>query len=283
MLKREELRIRDPFILVENGTYYMYGSADMSSTENNDYGSYPKFSAFVSKDLENFDGPFTVFDGQQCNFWSDREYWAAEVWKYQGNYYLFGSFHSATRCRGTQILKSNSPLGPFKPISDYPQTPEHWECLDGTLAVDDGTPYMVFCHEWLQCHDGEMCLIQLSNDLSKAVSEPIVLFKASDHPLVTSHASKDGRACFVTDGPHLWKENGKWNMIWSSFCSGKYAVLKASAEKLQGPWKQETKCFDFDGGHAMLFTDLNGQRRISLHQPNVGPYERAFFLEYSEK
>ena len=29
MRKREDIRIRDPFILSENGIYYMYGTTDL--------------------------------------------------------------------------------------------------------------------------------------------------------------------------------------------------------------------------------------------------------------
>lgn len=58
---------------------------------------------------------------------------------------------------------------PFVPLSDGPVTPADWECLDGTLYVAaDGTPYLVFCHEWLQVKDGEMCAMPLTPDLTAA-------------------------------------------------------------------------------------------------------------------
>ena len=81
MLKREDIRIRDPFILTENGMYYMYGTTCVNGGNT--------FSVYVSKDLENFEGPFIVFDGSKENFWADLDYWAAEVWKYNGKFYLF--------------------------------------------------------------------------------------------------------------------------------------------------------------------------------------------------
>ena len=31
-------------------------------------------------------------------------------------------------------------------------------CLDGTLWVEDGKPYMIYCHEWVETVDGEMDL-----------------------------------------------------------------------------------------------------------------------------
>lgn len=37
--------------------------------------------------------------------------------------------------------------------------------------------------------------------------------------------------------------------------------------------------FERDGGHAMVFTDLNGRRKIVLHQPNTSPDERMKIFE----
>lgn len=277
MMKREEFRIRDPFILADKKTqtYYMYGTTDNCAP-------YPCFAAYTSKDLENFEGPFIVFDGKSENFWATCDYWAAEVWAYNGKYYLFGSFKAENKCRATQILESDNPLGPFKPFSEQPQTPCEWECLDGTLWIEDGKPYMVFCHEWQQCENGEMCAVQLSEDLKEPIGEPFLLFKASDNPYVSSFVGVKFQNCRVTDGPFLFRENGKLKMIWSSFSDGKYSVLEATADCLRGKWEHFKPRFDFDGGHAMIFETFDHKKYVSLHQPNVSPYERAAFLPYKE-
>ena len=80
---------------------------------------------------------------------------------------MFVSFKADGVMRGTQILKAESPMGPFLVHSDGPVTPRDWSCLDSTLYVEDGVPYMVFCHEWSQpgVDDGEMCVIPLTDDL----------------------------------------------------------------------------------------------------------------------
>lgn len=279
MLKREDIRIRDPFILTENGKYYMYGTTNLGKGLD----AKDKFSVYFSTDLENFEGPFLIFDGEKEDFWADCDYWAAEVWKYDGKFYLFGSFKSETHCRATQILVSESPLGPFKVLSEEARTPREWECLDGTLWVEDGIPYMVFCHEWLQCEDGEIVAVQLKPDLSGIVGEPFMLFKASDNPYVESFSGPAGAHCRVTDGPFLYRENGRLNMIWSSFSGDKYAVLEASAESLRGKWNHYKSRFSFDGGHAMIFTDLKGKKYFSLHHPNVPPCERPVFIPYEPR
>ena len=70
-------------------------------------------------------------------------------------------------------------------------------------------------------------------------------------------------------------------MIWSSTAKGRYLVLEAESEGgVLGPWHHLPPRFDFDGGHAMLFQRLDGQRMISLHAPNKANLERPVFLPY---
>ena len=102
-MKRSEINIRDPFILTEGNKYYMYGSRGWELWE-----LCTGLDAYVSSDLENWEGPIEVFTKPE-NFWADRNFWAPEVYKYKGSYYMFVTFKSETRCRGTQILRAESP------------------------------------------------------------------------------------------------------------------------------------------------------------------------------
>lgn len=280
MKNKEEIRIRDPYILVDRSEnmYYMYGT---TALEKNSIQARNSFDVYVSRDLEMFDGPYRVFDGSWQPFWADRDYWAPEVHQYRDRYYLIGSFKSDGCNRASHILMSDSPLGPFKPISEKPQTPPGWECLDGTLWVEEGRPYLVFCHEWLQTEIGEMCAVELSDDLREPVGEPIVLFRATDNPAVEPFAGPPGERCSVTDAPWVYRDNGKLKMLWSSYTKGhRYVVLEAEAKSIYGPWSHKPPRFPFDGGHGMLFTTLEGERRISLHCPNHTDLERPCFLPF---
>ena len=277
MWKKEDIRIRDPFIYTdkENGCYYMYGTTGILPGT---LRSLPNFSCYKTYDFENFEGPFTLFEADGTDFWADRDFWAAEMHVYNGKYYLFGSCKAENKCRGTQIFVSDAPNGQFKPLTKEPVTPRDWECLDGTLYVENGQPYMVFCHEWVQAKDGEIWAVPLSADLSATAGEPKMLFRASDNPDVSE--LKPGTGTYVTDGPFLRNEDGKVKMIWSSFYKGRYLVLEAEADSLLGEWRHGGSRFEFDGGHAMIFTTLEGKRMISLHKPNKANLERAFFCEF---
>ena len=278
MLKREKIRIRDPFILTdkENGCYYMYGT---TALEKGTLTARNTFLVYKSYDLESFEEPKVIFNGSDIGFWADRDFWAPEVHKYNGKYYLFGSCKAEGKCRATQIFVCDTPDGIFKPISDKPVTPSDWECLDGTFFVEDGTPYMVFCHEWVQVKDGEIWAMPLTDDLSESAGEPTLLFRASDNENF-SELGGVAPGNYVTDGPFLYREGGKVKMIWSSYYKGRYLVLEAEADSLLSEWRHRGSKFDFDGGHAMLFETLEGKRMISLHRPNSADDERAFFYEY---
>lgn len=273
-MKSSEFRIRDPFIVPYEGKYYMYAS------------SYPRhgFKAYVSENLEDWSEPIEVTNFPE-DFWGTEDFWAPEVHIYKDHFYLFGSIRSETQNRGTQIFKSASPLGPFEPISDGPATPRDWVCLDGTLYCDkDGTPYMIFCHEWKQIHNGTMCYAQLSEDLTHFVTEPKLMFAAHDYPFI-KNISKDGDENYVTDGPFLYRcEDGSLLMIWSSVGEKGYleSVLKSDNNEIDGKWIAQNLLFETDGGHGMLFRDFEGNLKFAFHYPNKGA-EHLTIFELEEK
>lgn len=289
-----DIRIRDPFILADtlDQTYYMY--AQMSNRLNAEPDARG-VEVYQSKDLETWTGPEPVFEVPQ-NFWAQKAVWAPEVHQYKGKYYLFVTFTSEDSLqqrsgrpplvlRGTQILASDSPTGPFKPFHDRPHTPRDWMALDGTLWVEDNVPWMIFCHEWVQIMDGTLELVPLKPDLSDILGDPVTLFSASDAAWSRNLKSLgvkyrdqlwDG---YVTDGPFLYRtRNGKLLMIWSSFGDEKYAIGIAVSEsgKVTGPWTNLPEpLIDANGGHGMLFRTFDGQLMLVFHQPNTGPNERA--------
>ena len=266
-MKLSEIHIRDPFILPDRGAYYLYGTRGPTC-----WGEADGFDVYTSADLSDWNGPFPVFI-RPDNFWADRNFWAPEVHIYRGRYFMPASFKSKDRCRGTQILAADSPMGPFLPYSDGPVTPGDWECLDGTLYVENGTPYMVFCREWLQVRDGEMCAMPLREDLRTAAGNPVVLFRASEPDWADTDAEN-----YVTDGPFLYRSPaGKLLMFWSSGRSGVYcqAVSRSSDGTLLGQWQHDPKLLiDCDGGHGMVFQTFDGQLLFTCHQPNQSPLER---------
>lgn len=285
-MKINEVNIRDPFVLLHQEKYYLYGTRSATT-----WGLADGFDCYVSVDMENWDGPKEIFHNNG-DFWADRCYWAPECYYYCEKFYLVATFASEIKNMGTQILVSDSPLGPFMPICDGPITPKEWKCLDGTLYFkEDGTPFMIFGRSFEDNPNGEMYVVELSKDLCKAIGKPKLLFEASNAPWSTPipFAKKafgiDGEVYFV-DGPCLYRTDlGKLLMLWSSWGAGGYAVGIAYSlnGEIDGEWEHiERPFYGENGGHGMLFKDRDDEMFYVLHYPNDLYKERPQFMKVKE-
>ncbi|PRZ16758.1 glycoside hydrolase family 43 protein [Nesterenkonia sandarakina] len=281
-----DIQLRDPFVLprAEEGSYWLFGSTDKDIWK----GQATGFDCYRSQDLDTWEGPFPAFRPRP-DFWSPTNYWAPEVHEYHGRFFMFATFgHPEPQVRrGTQILVADEIQGPYEPHSNGPVTPSDWECLDGTLHVEaDGTPWMIFCHEWVQISDGAICALPLSGDLQRAAGEPVELFRASMAPWVDPVSSPRHGTGYVTDGPYLHRTaEGDLLMLWASFRNRRYAqgVARSASGTIRGPWQQqEEPLFEADGGHGMIFKAFDGTLYLTLHSPNETPFERVVFIELEE-
>ena len=289
-----DIQISDPFILADpvSGKYYLY-AAFFNPDRFPNQKRRGVFHALVSEDLVNWSEPIQVFDAAETGFWADLDYWAPECHIWQGKYYIISSFRAEGKFRRCQCLVADNPLGPFRQVEQEAITPPGWQCLDGTLYVDrKGKPWMVFCHEWLQVFDGQICAIPMSDDLGRAIGDPIVLFRASDAPWAAHLAGQDRHNGFVTDGPFLHRmPDGKLIMLWSNFTKEGYATGYATSRsgEIWGPWEQQPDpLYGLDGAHSMLFrtfpgpSGAGGMLMMALHCPNIHPKKRMLLFEMDE-
>lgn len=279
-------QLRDPFVVVENGVYYAYGTG---------WVCYKNTSGSLAGDwecLHNCVGARQVVvdpeDVEGCR-------WAPEVHRYTidgvEKFYMFTTYLSnRTHHRGCVILVSDTPEGPFVALTGHAITPEDWDCIDGTFYVDkEGQPWMVFVHEWTSTDDGcgRMAAAKLSADLTHFISEPVELFRADD-PVWAKGKVTDG--CFMYD-----TADGQLIMIWSNWDDAGYCVgiARSVDGTVCGKWVQdETLLYsknmtgEYDGGHGMFFRDVDGQLYLSMHSPNnasAGRKETPVFLPVREE
>ena len=180
----------------------------------------------------------------------------------------------------------DKPDGKFTVHSEGTITPPDWESLDGTLYISKiGKPYMIFCHEWVQVNDGEMCAIEMSADLKRAVGEPILLFKASEASWIAE--AQRNKGIYVTDGPFPYRcDDGTLLLLWSSMGEEGYteAIAVSDNGDIDGNWVQRDELlFKKDGGHGMIFKTFDDKLLLLLHSPNKHPLERPAYFELEDK
>ncbi len=268
----DSIILSDPAILADAATetYYMTGTGG---------------KLWRSPDLKLWDGPFDVVEIDTTSWMGSHSMiWAAELHAYNGRYYYFATFtneditigeHNGEPLprRASHVLVSDNPMGPYRPVGSDDYLPADRTTLDGTFWVEpDGTPYMVYCWEWLQQGDGTIEAIELKPDLSGSVGEGKVLFRASDAPWNFDDLRGElstGKQSEVTDGPYLFRtDTGRLGMIWTSwkgdiYCQG---VAYSESGTLEGPWTQEPDLITPPNfGHGMLFQDFSGRWLMSVH------------------
>ena len=261
----DSLVVRDPFIFTDtkDSCYYLH------------VRTIPAITVYKSKNLKEWTEIGKSFVPEK-NFWGKKDFWAPDLYFYNRKYYLIVTFSDESGMRGSSILVSDSPAGTFQPLVNGPITPREWMCLDASLYIDEkGNPWLVYCREWLDIKDGQIIAQRLRKDLKKTQGKPVVLFSASQAGWVGSINAYDATG-YVTDAPFVYKTgNGKLRMLWSSFTKNQeYAIgiAESTTGNIEGPWEPGNFPINSDnGGHAMMFRDLQGNMKISYHAPNVHP------------
>lgn len=285
MIRTEELRVRDPYIVVYHNHYYMY-----KSDGNSIY-------VHKSTDLKNWDDGTVVYT-LSSDSWGCQDLWAPEVHYYKEKYYMFLSLLGKSGLRGTEISVADTPDGIFTPITNQPATPVDRSCIDGSLYVEKGTPYIVYSADWPHNYNpeqdsyiGEIWAMPLTEDLKASAGEPFMLFKSNEAP-----CSKEPQECewegkqirrYGSDAPFILPlSDGTLYLTWSPYPKDTYIVAAAISESksIRGEWTHLSKpLFQQHGGHAMFFDALDGTRKMCIHQPECPPYERAQFLTVVEE
>ena len=121
----DDYGIGDPFVMRFNGMYYLYPS----SCED-------RVKVYTSKDLVHWKYEGYCTQGRDVYF-----AYAPEVTYWRGHFYMITSPNGG----GHYILKSDSPLGPFVPV-----TKNFGHSIDGSFfKLDDGRIMILYPDSWL--------------------------------------------------------------------------------------------------------------------------------------
>ena len=106
-MKTTDINIRDPYVLLHDGHYYLYGTRSATC-----WGPAEGFDCYTSDDLENWDGRFEIFK-RSDDFFATQNFWAPECYAYNGSFYLVTTLGNESIKKGIYVLKSDSPKGSF--------------------------------------------------------------------------------------------------------------------------------------------------------------------------
>ncbi len=278
-LTLENMRLHDPFIVADKAsrTYYLFTSNIKEASGDPRIGTM----LYTSRDLRHWTPPRLVWSLPH-GIWGVAGAWAPEVHRWRGKYYLLTTLHNEALKlpavgkrtpyrRGTVLAVADRLEGPYRVVrGGEPIVPASRMTLDGHLFVENGKPWLVYAHEWLQTTDGTMEAIPLDHSLA-AVGKPVLLFKASEAPWVAGQKqSSPDDLVYVTDGPWLHRsQTGRLLMLWSSYGADGYnqAQARSRTGRLQGPWEQLPPLVGGSSGHGMLFRTFEGQLMMILHRP----------------
>lgn len=251
----EKVPFGDPFIMLYDNMYYAYGTHSDKGIE-----------VFVSKNLKEWYHP----NGEKVphlalhkdDVWSDRWFWAPEVYHVNGKFYMYYSADEHI-C----VATSNSPLGPFKQALKKPMI-EGEKCIDNSLFIDDdGKAYLFFD----RFNDGlNIWVAELNDDL-------ITIKPETMHACI--HVSQPWEKVWprVNEGAFVIKHNGMYYMTYSanSYESPFYGIGCATASDIMGEWTKYDnnpllqKPGNLNGiGHSAFFKDKKGKLRIVFHAHN---------------
>jgi hypothetical protein len=250
---KSQVPLADPYILLDGGTYYAYGTHDANGIR-----------CYTSDDLRTW-----KYEGLALNKANTTEtqwFWAPEVYHIGDKYIMYFSANEHL-----YAATASSPKGPFKQVGSYQMESliGDEKCIDSHVFIDeDSTAYIFF----VRFTDGN-CIWQakLSDDFITPVAGTLQKCFAASQPWEL----KMGR---VNEGPNVIKNGRRYFLTYSGndYRSQDYAVgyayttniakcnwVKYSNNPILRRWD------DLVGtGHHSLFYDKEGILRIVFHAHN---------------
>ena len=239
--------LADPFILLDNGTYYAYGTHSADGIE-----------VYTSQDLKNWRPAGLAL--KKGDVWGKKWFWAPEVYR-SGDKFIM--YYSAEEHIWAAV--ADSPLGPFKQSVKAPMLPGERN-IDHTLFIDsDGKARIFFCR---LIKRNDIWTAELENDLVTIKKDTIKFCIAPEQPWEL----ENGR---INEGAAVIKHNNKYYLTYSGngYTSKLYGIGYAVSDSPEGPWvkSQRNPIFQNPGGklsgsgHHAIFKDKAGKLKIVFH------------------
>lgn len=257
-----DVQFGDPYILDDgNGTYYMYGTGG---------GAVDGFSAYSSTDLVNWKPEGQVYTGNTESSWTEKWFWAPEVYKRNDKYYIFFSAQWKENPTNEEenfmigVAVADKPTGPFTELHDRPIFNPGYPIIDANVLFDkSGKTYLYYsraCYKhpvesevasWAkeqglynEIEESWVYGVELEPDFSGVIGEPQLLLRP---PVSMDDQQAEWESRSVTskeinrrwtEGSFIFERNGTYYIMYSAnYYAGKnYAVGYATGDSPLGPF-----------------------------------------------
>ncbi|GGF37849.1 glycoside hydrolase family 43 protein [Echinicola rosea] len=251
----------DPFILNDqNGKYYMYGTGG---------GAEDGFAAYSSDNLVDWEFEGQVYRGNTEDSWALKFFWAPEVYKMDGKYYMFFSAQWKVNPTNEEenfmigVAVADSPTGPFKEMYDRPIFDPGYPIIDANVYQEDGKYYLYYsraCYkhpvesevaDWArekgwyeEIEESWVYGVELKPDFSGVIGDPVLCLRP---PLRMDDTQAEWESRSVTkheinrrwtEGSVIFKHKDTYYIMYSSnyYAGQNYAVGYATGKSPLGPF-----------------------------------------------
>lgn len=253
----------DPFILNNgDGIFYMYGTGG---------GAEDGFATYESSNLINWDFKGQVYTGNTDSSWNSKWFWAPEVYKMKGKYYLFFSGQWKVNPTNEEenfmigVAVADKPTGPFRDLYDRPVFNPGYPIIDANVFVEDGKYYLYYsraCYkhpvkseiaDWArekgwydEIEESWVYGVELKEDFSGVVGEPVLLLRPPT-TMDDKQAEWESRSVTSreinrrwTEGSFTFKHKDTYYIMYSAnyYAGENYAVGYATGSSPLGPFEK---------------------------------------------
>lgn len=249
--------IGDPFILPAEGAYWCYATSSSAG-----------FSVWRSEDLVRWERQKELAYQAPADSWGGANFWAPEVYLWQGKYYLFYS----AKLRDAETMRigiavADHPKGPFVDLKNEPLFDPGYAIIDASFFVEGEEMYLLYsrdCSENVVDRRNESHLygVRLKPDFSGIEGEPVLLTQPDQ-----AWEQISGPEWLWNEGPIIEKHDGRYWLFYSAnYYAGKeYGVGAAVADHPLGPYAK------LDNNPLLTWKEKDGEVQIS------GPGHNSFF------
>ena len=201
----------DPYILFDDGVYYMYATTD----------SPGGFHVSTSTDLVHWSGHTRV--AAKDDLIGDDWFWAPEVYKHNGRYYMFHSCNEHTA-----VAVADSPYGPFRAATDGYLF--DFKAIDSHVFFDDDGRIYLYMSKFTDAGQ-QIWGCELGDELLTVKEDTL-----------TQLTTPEGWEGSVNEGPYMLRHNGTYYLTYSGdgYTSHDYAVCIATSDKPLGKFTKSS-------------------------------------------